>query len=350
MSDFCSSSEVVSAADAKTRGYVAQIEAHIGLTITATDLSSLPPSTKKHPGKVRDLYCCPDKVVMVATDRQSAFDRQLASIPYKGQVLNLTSLWWFNKTRHLVPNHVIASPHANITVGRKCTVFPIEFVMRGYLTGSTSTSIWTNYHKGVRDYCGHTLPEGLVRNQALPTGCLLTPTTKDDTHDELISAAEIVSSQRMTQQDFDVCAAYAHALFTFSQQVAAERGLILVDTKYEFGRDDATGEILLIDELQTPDSSRYWVLDTYHARISASPPQEPENIDKEFLRRWYAERCDPYKDEVLPEAPAELVVELSRRYIMVYEILTGEVFDFGAPSGPASMEAAMQAHVASPPL
>lgn len=337
-----SSSRLVEDTDVKTRGYVPQIDAHRGLTITKTDFSvSVLPDATKHEGKVRDLYRCQDMVVMVATDRQSAFDRQLASIPYKGQVLNLTSLWWFQQTKHLVPNHVVASPHANITIGRKCSVFPIEFVMRGYLTGSTSTSIWTNYSNGVRQYCGHTLPEDMTRNQKLPSN-LLTPTTKDDVHDELISAEEIVQQHRMSQSDYDRCAEYSHALFGFSQRLAAEKGLILVDTKYEFGRDDATGEILLIDELQTPDSSRYWVLDTFQARVSTCPPQEPENIDKEFLRRWYAERCDPYNDPVLPEAPPDLVTELSRRYIMIFEILTGQAFDFGAPDSQESMDAAVR--------
>jgi len=327
-------------AQRRTEGYVSggQIGASAAAsTVMETDLAPAGLEAK-HVGKVRDVYVCGDCIVMVATDRQSAFDRQLASVPFKGQVLNQTSLWWFGQTAHIVPNHVISSPHANITVGKKCSVFPVEFVMRGYITGSTSTSIWTNYKAGVRQYCGHTLPEGLVKNQKLPAN-LLTPTTKDDTHDELISAEEIVSTGRMSQEDWDTCAAYAHAVFAFSQQVALGKGLILVDTKYEFGKT-ADGQILLVDEVQTPDSSRYWLADSYAARMAATPPQEPENIDKEFLRRWYAERCDPYKDEVLPAAPLDLVCELSRRYILIYEIMTGERFAFSDASA-ASMQAAV---------
>ena len=330
--------DVTAQAEARTSSpeYLSRISEMVDRTLTRTSLHTLDsapsPSAavsgsgsvsfeSKQEGKVRDVYKCEDCVVIVATDRQSAFDRQLASIPFKGRVLNQTSLWWFHKTAHLVPNHVIstasvsvsapAAVHPNITIGQKCVVFPIEFVMRGYLTGSTSTSVWTNYNKGVRLYCGHTLPEGMVKNQQLSVN-LLTPTTKDDVHDELISGAEIVSSGRMTQADYDTCAAYSHSLFVYSQQVASERGLILVDTKYEFGKT-ADGSILLVDELQTPDSSRYWIAASYASRMASSPPLEPENIDKEFLRRWYAERCDPYKDEVLPAAPRELVCELSRR-------------------------------------
>jgi phosphoribosylaminoimidazole-succinocarboxamide synthase len=337
------SHSLVEAATERTAGYVSRIEERVESTVTSTALQ-LPADVieVKQEGKVRDVYRCKDFIVMVATDRQSAFDRQLASVPFKGQVLNQTSLWWFEQTKHLVPNHVIASPHANITIGKKCSVFPVEFVMRGYITGSTSTSIWTNYNAGVRQYCGHTLPEGLVKNQKLEQN-LLTPTTKDDVHDELISAEEIVTSGRMTQADFDLCARYSHSLFAFSQQLAQQRGLILVDTKYEFGKT-ADGQILLIDEIQTPDSSRFWVAESYQERLDASPPQEPENIDKEFLRRWYADRCDPYKDAVLPEAPRELVCELSRRYIMIYEIMTGGSFAF-ADSSADSMNAALEEYL-----
>jgi phosphoribosylaminoimidazole-succinocarboxamide synthase len=179
----------------------------------------------------------------------------------------MTSNWWFEQTKDLVPNHLIASPHPNITICKKCTVFPVEFVVRGYITGTTSTSMWTNYAKGVRNYCGHLLPEGLQKNQKLDE-ILLTPTTKDDTHDELISAEEIVASGRMTQEDWNVCRDYALKLFEYSQRLALTKGLLLVDTKYEFGRDIQTGEILLIDEIQTPDSSRYWLAHSYEHRFA----------------------------------------------------------------------------------
>mmetsp|Transcript_3114 Transcript_3114/g.3257 ORF Transcript_3114/g.3257 Transcript_3114/m.3257 type:complete len:216 (-) Transcript_3114:41-688(-) len=209
--------------------------------------------------------------------------------------------------------------------------------MRGYITGSTSTSMWTNYDKGVRDYCGHKLADGMMKNQKLEE-IKLTPTTKDDLHDELISAEEVVSSGRMTQQEWDLCADYSHKLFSFGQSKSLEKGLILVDTKYEFGKD-SEGNIMIIDELQTPDSSRYWIADSYDSRMEAG--QEPENIDKEFLRKWYASHCDPYGDKVLPEAPAELVNELSRRYIMIYEIMTGESFDFSKSGSAESMDVGM---------
>jgi len=300
---------------------------------TNIDINLLSSSSfiSKYIGKVRDIYKCNDFILLVTTDRQSAFDRQLASVPFKGQVLNLTSLWWFEQTKHIVPNHIIASPHPNVTIGKVCTIFPIEFVMRGYITGSTSTSMWTNYKNGVRNYCGHLLPDNLIKNQKLDS-IKLTPTTKDDIHDELISADEIISSGRMTKEDWDICSKYAHDIFEFSQQKSLEKGLILVDTKYEFGKDK-DGNILLVDEIQTPDSSRYWIAESYEERFNAG--LEPENIDKEFLRKWYTEHCDPYNDEILPEAPADLVNELSRRYIMIYEIMTGKKFEF--PSSQVSI-------------
>jgi phosphoribosylaminoimidazole-succinocarboxamide synthase len=296
----------------RTKEYVeTYIDAHRANTIRRTeiDTTSLPKFMKKNVGKVRDLYICEDLVFLVTTDRQSAFDRQLASVPFKGQILNLISLWWLNLSKDIVPNHVLASPHPNVTIGKKCTVFPIEFVMRGYITGSTSTSLWINYKKGVRFYCGHHFPDGLVKNQKLDSN-KLTPTTKSDEHDELISAEEILTKGLMTKTEWDQCAAYAHQLFTLGQVEAAKKGLILVDTKYEFGRD-ASGNIVVIDEIHTPDSSRYWMQDTYEARMAAN--EEPDNIDKEFLRKWYISQCDPYTTETLPDAPADLVNELSRR-------------------------------------
>jgi phosphoribosylaminoimidazole-succinocarboxamide synthase len=276
-------------------------------------------------GKVRDRYDVgPSALALVTTDRQSGFDRMLALVPYKGQVLNLTSAYWFEATKDIVPNHLLSVPHPNVTIARKCTPFPIEFVVRSYMTGSTSTSIWKNYQEGVRNYCGHLLPDGMKKNQKLEK-TILTPTTKEEEHDRPISEAEIVTEGWMTQEDFDVCSKAALEVFARGQEVALQRGLILVDTKYEFGKDE-NGIIRLIDEVNTPDSSRYWLADSYETRIAAG--QEPENIDKEFLRLWFAENCDPYKDEVLPEAPKELVVELARRYIKLYEMITGLEFEF----------------------
>jgi phosphoribosylaminoimidazole-succinocarboxamide synthase len=192
------------------------------------------------------------------------------------------------------------------------------------MTGSTSTSIWKNYQNGVRNYCGHVLPEGMIKNQKLET-ILLTPTTKEEEHDRPISAQEIINEGWMTKDDFDVCANAVLEVFKLGQQISAERGLILVDTKFELGKDDE-GNILLIDEVLTPDSSRYWLAESYNERMSKG--LEPENIDKEFLRLWFANNCDPYKDEEIPDAPKELVLELSRKYILLYEIITSEKFEF----------------------
>jgi phosphoribosylaminoimidazole-succinocarboxamide synthase len=193
------------------------------------------------------------------------------------------------------------------------------------MTGSTSTSIWKNYQDGVRNYCGHALPEGMKKNQILWKH-LLTPTTKEEDHDRPISIEDVVKEKWMTQEDLDVCAEAALKVFALGQTIALDHGLILVDTKYEFGRDVETGEILLIDEVHTPDSSRFWLASSYEERIASG--QEPENIDKEFLRLWFRDQCDPYNDKVLPEAPRDLVMELSRRYITLYEMITWNHFHF----------------------
>jgi len=279
---------------------------------------------KKKIGKVRDSYELDDKMILITTDRQSAFDRILASVPFKGQVLNQTSAWWFNKTKHIVPNHIIEIPDPNVTVGKKCTVFPVEFVVRGYITGTTDTSAWFNYQNGVREFCGNTLPEGMKKNQKFDRP-IITPTTKADDHDRSITPQEIIQEGLMTQNDWDFVSAKALELFEFGQETALKNGMILVDTKYEFGKDQ-DGNILLIDEIHTPDSSRYWIAKTYAEKIAQNV--EPDNIDKEFLRIWFKNNCDPYHDEILPIAPEELVIELSARYIQLYETITGEKFKF----------------------
>ena len=276
----------------------------------------------KRTGKVRDQYDVGDKIVLITTDRQSAFDRVLASIPFKGQVLNQTSAWWFKKTEHIVANHLIEMPDPNVVIAKKCKVIPIEFVVRGYITGSTSTSLWTVYNSGDREYCGNKLPEGLIKNQKLDDN-MLTPTTKEEHHDRPISPKDIIKEGWMTKEDWGFCSKIALDLFSFGQKVAAEHGMILVDTKYEMGVDES-GNILLIDEIHTPDSSRYWIKNTYEQRIENG--LEPENIDKEFLRLWFVDNCDPYNDDELPPAPDDLVVELSNRYIYLYETITGESF------------------------
>ncbi|SVB57472.1 uncharacterized protein METZ01_LOCUS210326, partial [marine metagenome] len=246
----------------------------------------------------------------------------LASIPFKGQVLNQTSAWWFKKTEHIVANHLIKMPDPNVVIAKKCKVIPIEFVVRGYITGSTSTSLWTVYNSGDREYCGNKLPEGLIKNQKLDDN-MLTPTTKEEHHDRPISPKDIIKEGWMTKEDWGFCSKIALDLFSFGQKVAAEHGMILVDTKYEMGVDES-GNILLIDEIHTPDSSRYWIKNTYEQRIENG--LEPENIDKEFLRLWFIDNCDPYNDDALPPAPNDLVVELSNRYIYLYETITGESF------------------------
>ena len=292
--------------------YKDRIKAELNNTLTETNLES----GNKRTGKVRDQYDLGDKIILITTDRQSAFDRVLASIPFKGQVLNLTSAWWFEKTKEIIANQVINIPDPNLTLAKKCDVFPIEFVVRGYITGSTSTSLWTVYNNGDREYCGNFLPEGLAKNQKLDKN-MLTPTTKEVDHDRPIAPNEIVSEGWMTQEDWNYCSKKALELFEFGQKKAAENGMILVDTKYEMGKDE-DGNIVLIDEIHTPDSSRYWIAETYHERMAAK--QEPQNIDKEFLRLWFVDNCDPYNDETLPEAPEELIVELSSRYIYYYFI------------------------------
>ena len=300
--------------------YKDRIKAELKNTLTSTNL----PSGSKKTGKVRDQYDVGDKIALITTDRQSAFDRVLASIPFKGQVLNLTSAWWFEKTKHIIPNQVLKIPDPNVTLAKKCTVFPIEFVVRGYITGSTSTSLWTVYNRGDREYCGNILLEGLKKNQKLSSN-MLTPTTKEEHHDRPIAPPEIISEGWMTQEDWDYCSQKALDLFAFGQEKSAENGMILVDTKYEMGKDP-DGNIVLIDEIHTPDSSRYWISKTYDERFSSG--QEPQNIDKEFLRLWFVDNCDPYNDETLPDAPEDLVVELSSRYIFLFETITGNNFPF----------------------
>ena len=300
--------------------YKDRISVELDNTLTETALGSL----NKKTGKVRDQYDLGKHLALITTDRQSAFDRVLASIPFKGQVLNMASAWWFEKTKHIIDNHVINMADPNVIIAKKCKVFPIEFVVRGFITGSTSTSLWTVYNKGDREYCGNILPEGLEKNQRLESN-MLTPTTKEEHHDRPIAPSEIVSENWMTQDDWDYCSQKALELFEFGQNKAKENGMILVDTKYEMGKDE-DGNILLIDEIHTPDSSRYWIADTYEDRIKNG--EEPQNIDKEFLRLWFVDNCDPYKDKDLPPAPEELIVELSSRYIYLYETITGGVFPF----------------------
>ncbi|KAJ4761057.1 Phosphoribosylaminoimidazole-succinocarboxamide synthase [Rhynchospora pubera] len=305
--------------------------ASVSNCLSETHLDQTVPGLRsKTRGKVRDVYEGDNYLVLVTTDRQSAFDRVLASIPFKGQVLNETSLWWFDKTRHITPNAVISSPDRNVTIAKRCSVFPVEFVVRGFVTGSTDTSLWTVYNEGVRNYCGNALPEGMVKNQKLPTN-ILTPTTKAVDHDVPVTPHEIIEMGLMTKDEYDEVSQKALDLFAFGQKVALEHGLLLVDTKYEFGKA-TDGTIMLIDEVHTPDSSRYWIANSYEERFSSG--LEPENVDKEFLRLWFKNNCNPYEDKVLPEAPVELVCELAWRYIFLFETITHSKFELPGSEEP----------------
>ncbi|MFA6257459.1 MAG: phosphoribosylaminoimidazolesuccinocarboxamide synthase [Candidatus Paceibacterota bacterium] len=276
---------------------------------------------EKYIGKVRDVYTQDDKVILISTDRYSAFDRNLALIPCKGQVLTQVSKFWFENTKDIVKNHVLDFPDPNVVVGKKCKAIPVEFVVRGYITGVTSTSLWTHYMEGKRDFGNFVLPDGLKKNQKLEEP-VFTPTTKDE-HDRPITPKEIVAEGILSEKMIVELERIAKALFNRGQEVALAHGLILVDTKYEFGLDE-NNEIILIDEIHTPDSSRYWQADSYQTKIDQG--LEPENFDKEFLRLWFKKNCDPYKDKVLPEAPIDMVKELSSRYIRICEQITGIPF------------------------
>jgi phosphoribosylaminoimidazole-succinocarboxamide synthase len=273
-------------------------------------------------GKVRDSYAIGDKRILITTDRVSAFDRVLGLIPYKGQVLNQLSLWWFEQTRDIVKNHVIASPDVNVTVAREAQPIPIEVVVRGYLTGVTSTSMWTMYANGERTPYGISLPDGMRKNDRLPNA-VITPTTKaaDGGHDERLTRDEIMQNQIVPPQLWEQIEHVALAIFARGQQLAENAGLILVDTKYEFGMID--GELTLIDEIHTPDSSRYWIKASYDQN-----PNEPEHFDKEYLRLWFAERG--YKGEGVPPAMSnDFIAQVAHRYIRAYEQLTGREFVLG---------------------
>ncbi|MDC7786527.1 phosphoribosylaminoimidazolesuccinocarboxamide synthase [Rhodoplanes sp. TEM] len=286
-------------------------------TLRRTDFDDL---GERIEGKVRDIYVQPDRLVLVTTDRHSSFDRIVAHIPGKGEVLNRTAAFWCEETRDILPNHVIALPDPNVTVARRCTPLRIEIVMRGYLTGVTSTSIWTHYQAGRRDFGSFVLPDGMRKNERLPVP-VFTPSTKEATHDETITPAQVLERGLLSKDLLEQVEDAAQKLFRRGQEIALSRGLILVDTKYEMGLD-ADSRLILIDEIHTPDSSRWWMADSYEARFAAG--QEPEYFDKEFLRRWFVDHCDPYKDAVIPAAPAELVAELSARYQQIFHRLTGQ--------------------------
>jgi phosphoribosylaminoimidazole-succinocarboxamide synthase len=275
-------------------------------------------------GKVRDCYDLPNGTrILISSDRISAFDRILASIPHKGQVLTQTARYWFDRTGDICGNHVLSYPDPNVVIGKRLTILPVEIVVRGYLAGTTGTSILTLYKQGSRAMYGHVLPDGLRDNQVLPAP-ILTPTSKefDGGHDAPLTPAQIVDTRLLTPTQWDAVSAYALALFARGQKMAAERGLILVDTKYEFGLD-ADGTILLADEIHTPDSSRYWLASGYDAAFTAGT--RPPSFDKDVIRSWVAARCDPYADAI-PDIPQAMIDETSRVYIAAYEAITGQTF------------------------
>ena len=286
-------------------------------------------------GKVRDCYDLPDGTrLLISSDRISAFDRILAVIPWKGQVLTQLARYWFEKTEDIAANHVLSYPDPNVVLGRKLSILPVEIVVRGYLAGTTSTSILTQYSKGGREMYGHRLPDGLRPNQALPQA-IITPTSKafDGGHDEPLTATEIVETGLLTKSQWDEVSEKALALFARGQTIAAERGLILVDTKYEFG-SDAAGNILLADEIHTPDSSRYWITEGYQKAFETG--DRPPSFDKDVIRSWVIARCDPYKDPV-PDIPLEMIEKTAQVYIGAYEAITGQPF-IPDTSGPTPLD------------
>lgn len=296
------------------------IRSLIPQAFTGVDLPSL---GTRWSGKVRDVFVREGVRVLVTTDRLSAFDRILTAVPYKGQVLNQLSAFWFEQTGDIIGNHVIEVPDPNVTVAHECELFPVEVVVRGYISGVTKTALWYRYSLGERHIYGYDFPEGMTKNQPLPEP-IITPTTKgrEGEHDERITCAEVLDRGLLDAATWEQIQAAALAVFARGQEIAHRGGLILVDTKYEFGRAP-DGRVVLIDEVHTPDSSRFWVAGTYKACLSAG--EEPENFDKEFLRLWYAERG--YRgDGEPPEATEELIAQVSQRYIACYEKLTGHTF------------------------
>lgn len=293
---------------------------------------TIPGLGRKHQGKVRDFYILKDKRVIITTDRQSAFDVILGHIPYKGSVLNMLAAYWFTKTKHIVQNHMLSMPDPNVITAKNCRGIPIEMIVRGYISGVTTTSIWYSYQKGERMIYGMKFPEGLRKNQQLSQS-VVTPTTHGggdpstgsgqvSGHDERLTRKEILERKLVDKKIYLQMEEAALALFAYGSKLCKKRGLILVDTKYEFGLDE-DGQLVLMDEVHTPDSSRFWKADTYEKRFAAG--EEPENFDKEFLRLWYAEKG--YRgDGQPPKMSEELIAALAKRYISVYEMISNRKF------------------------
>lgn len=305
------------------------LRALAGQVLADATIAELP---NHYRGKVRDNYDLADgSRVIIATDRISAFDRILATIPFKGEVLTQTARYWFEQTADICPNHVIAYPDPNVVVGRRLDILPVEIVVRDYLAGTTATSVLTLYQAGQREMYGVRLPDGLKANQRLPRP-IITPTSKafDGGHDEPLTPEAILAQGLLTESQWRTLSDYAFALFARGQQRAAERGLILVDTKYEFGTAP-DGSIVLADEIHTPDSSRYWRAESYAERFARG--DKPESFDKDFVRNWVVARCDPYKDPI-PEIPADVILATAAVYIEAFETITGQRFTPKPVDGP----------------
>ena len=298
----------------------ALLQQHLGSTLDRTSFEGL---GQRYEGKVRDNYSKDGRRYIVVTDRISAFDRILGTIPFKGQVLNRLAAWWFDRTKDVAPNHLVRVPDPNVLECLECEPLAVEMVVRAYITGSTSTSMWTHYAAGAREFCGHTLPEGLVKNQRLERP-LLTPATKapKGEHDVSASREQIVASGAVSAEDFDRAAEIVMKLFDAGARTCAERGLVLVDTKYELGKTK-DGRIVVIDEIHTPDSSRFWMADSYEERMAAG--LDPEPLDKDFVRRYYTALGYRGDGEPAP-LPPEVRVGAAKRYVEAYERITGETF------------------------
>ena len=309
----------------------AVLHAQLARTLDATPFRTIHGAAlERYDGKVRD--CFIDRAhgerVIIVTDRLSAFDAVVGTIPFKGQVLNQLAQFWFVRTAAIAPNHMLRVPDPNVMIARECEPLPVELVMRAYLTGVTSTSIWKAYESGARTFCGHALPEGMRKNQPLPHA-ILTPSTKaaKGDHDVSVSRDELLAMGRISPALFEQAAELAATLFAVGQRHAADRGLILADTKYELGIDRGRPEgdqLVVIDEIHTPDSSRYWYAEDYDARLAGG--EEPRSLDKEYVRRWLATEARWSGDGPPPVMPDEVRVEAARRYIASYEIVTGETF------------------------
>jgi len=295
----------------------ARIREELGNVLEDADFKGL---GNKISGKVRDSYRLGDKRILIASDRISAFDKVLGTIPFKGQVLTQIAAFWFEKTKHIVPNHVLGVPDPSVMVVAECEQLPLEFIMRGYLTGVTKTSVWTAYKEGKRELCGNKLPDGMKWNQKIDPA-ILTPTTKHEEHDRNVSRAEAIGEGLIDSATFDGAAGICCALFAEGVRFAATRGMILVDTKYEIGR--LGGKLVVSDEVHTPDSSRYWFADTYQELFDAGKDQR--KLDKEYVREWLA--AQGFRGDGTPPALTDEVrIEAAKRYIQAYEIVTGQEF------------------------